>query len=312
MKRLLKFFSALKRLYVTSAPAGAAVPYVLGLIFVFFYFVDHTHPDEAYLICGAVMFLAGLFIQIGCSVNRGINGTPADYLSDYDKDVIGTAFMYGEKKRMFYSALELLLAENNYNDALDIFRDLKGKSLTDSEQGVLGFYTSICYSRMGYSTNAAHCAVIAAEKEIHLPESLLMAARNFSLSASYGSAAEYYEKLVPIAESKGIFPFIYNEIGRMFLSANLPEKSRYYFEKSIEYGLDPITSQGGLALASLLEGKEDEACERYRLALIARIGDMEGFKSYCAQICTAGGYPENFFEEHLRERYGKADSHING
>lgn len=98
----------------------------------------------------------------------------------------------------------------------------------------------------------------------------------------------------------------------MFLSANLPEKSRYYFEKSIEYGLDPITSQGGLALASLLEGKEDEACERYRLALIARIGDMEGFKSYCAQICTAGGYPENFFEEHLRERYGKADSHING
>ena len=153
MKRLLKFFSALKRLYVTSAPAGAAVPYVLGLIFVFFYFVDHTHPDEAYLICGAVMFLAGLFIQIGFSVNRGINGTPADYLSDYDKDVIGTAFMYGEKKRMFYSALELLLAENNYNDALDIFRDLKGKSLTDSEQGVLGFYTSICYSRMGYSTD---------------------------------------------------------------------------------------------------------------------------------------------------------------
>lgn len=76
-----------------------------------FYFVDHTHPDEAYLICGAVMFLAGLFIQIGFSVNRGINGTPADYLSDYDKDVIGTAFMYGEKKRMFYSALELLLAE---------------------------------------------------------------------------------------------------------------------------------------------------------------------------------------------------------
>ena len=139
MKRLLKFFSALKRLYVTSAPAGAAVPYVLGLIFVFFYFVDHTHPDEAYLICGAVMFLAGLFIQIGFSVNRGINGTPADYLSDYDKDVIGTAFMYGEKKRMFYSALELLLAENNYNDALDIFRDLKGKNLTDSEQGVLGF-----------------------------------------------------------------------------------------------------------------------------------------------------------------------------
>lgn len=303
MNPFKKLISALSERFVRSAPAGAAVPYALGALLILYYIFSDPRPDEAYLICGSLMIFTGFFVQTGSLVTGGMYNTVRSFLSDYDKNVIGNAFSHGSKRSDFYEALELLLSDNEYNEALDIFRDLKSKSLTDREQGVLGFYTSICYSRMGYPTNAAQCAAIAAEKDIHLPESLLMAARNYSLAASYSSAAEYYERLVPIAEDKGIFPFIFNEIGRMYLSACKPEKSRYYFERSLEYGLDPVTSQGGLAIASLLEGKEDEACERYRLALISRIGDADGFKAYCAQICTANGYPENFFEEHLKERY---------
>lgn len=302
MNPFKKLFSSFSERFVKSAPAGAAVPYALGMLLLLYYIFSVPSPDEAYLICGALMIFTGFFVQTLSIVTGEIYNTVRGFLSDYDKSVIGNAFTHGSKRSDFYKALELLLAYNEYNEALDIFRDLKNQKLTDSEQGVLGFYTSICYSRMGYPTNAAQCAAIAVEKDIHLPESLLMAARNYSLAASYSSAAEYYERLVPIAEDKNIFPFIFNETGRMYLSAFKPEKSRRFFEKSLEYGLDPATSQGGLAIASLLEGKEDEACERYRLALISRIGDAEGFKAYCSQICTANGYPENFFEEHLRER----------
>ena len=42
------------------------------------------------------------------------------------------------------------------------------------------------------------------------------------------------------------------------------------------------------------------------LALIARINDTDGYRDYCAQICTANGYPENFFEEHLKARFHRA------
>ncbi len=306
MNHIKKILSILTKQYVSSSPAAAAVPYALGAFMTAFYFIGEPEPDRLFLLIGLLMIFTAAAVQSGNIIFKSTHGILYGFLTDYDKKIIGKAFSRGNKKFLFYEALELLISDNEFSSALDILTDLKDRKLTDSEQGVLGFYTSICYSRMGYTTNAAQCAAIAAEKEVQLPESLLMAARNYSLSANYSLAGEYYERLVPIAENNRIFPFIFNEVGKMYISANKPEKSRKYFEKSIEYGLDPIISQGGLAIASMLEGKEDEACERYRLALIANISDSEEFKIYCAQICTANGYPENYFEEHLKERFNRS------
>lgn len=293
---LSRFWGVLEK----SAPAGLLTVWLISVFLIAAGFSDN---NTDFITAGAVIILSSALVQIIVVISKLIPGIKSDFVSDYDREVIGKAFASGEKKRLFYQGFELFRNDEN-EDALEYFRELCNKdSLTDREQGVLAFYTAICYNRLGFSTNAAHQAVTAADKGIQVAESLLMAARSFNMSASYSSAAEVYERLLPIAEQRGIFPFLYNEIGKMYLSANDPVHSREAFDKAVEYGLDPVTAHGGLALVSLLEGKEDEACERYRLALIARINDTEGYRDYCAQICTANGYPENFFEEHLKAKY---------
>ena len=296
------FWQGLRRSFEKASPAGLLTAFAVSVMLIS---AGAAENDVSLISAGAVLILTGAAVMLLSTVTVILHGPAEDITSDYDREVIGRAFGFGAKRRLFYKAFEHFRNEEN-EDALDDFRDLLQKDLTDKEKGVLAFYTAICYNRMGFSTNAAHQAVIAADNGVQTAESLLMAARSFNMSASYGSAAEIYERLLPIAEERGIFPFLFNEMGKLYLSANEPEKSRTYFEKAVEYGLDPVTAQGGLALVSLLEGKEDEACERYRLALIARINDTDGYRDYCAQICTANGYPENFFEEHLKARFHRA------
>lgn len=300
MKR--SFLSRFWDVFKKSAPKAHLLVLLLAVLLI----ASGTFEDAAeFVITGVVIICLSAAVQIPEVLSMFIPGSRSDFVSDYDREVIGKAFASGEKKRLFFEGFELFRNDEN-EDALEYFRELCNKDLTDREQGVLAFYTAICYNRLGFSTNAAHQAVTAADKGVQTAESLLMAARSFNMSASYPSAAEIYERLLPIAEERGIFPFLYNEMGKMYLSANDPVNSRKAFDKAVEYGLDPVTAHGGLALVSLLEGKEDEACERYRLALIARINDTEGYKDYCAQICAANGYPENFFEEHLKAKYHKA------
>lgn len=299
MKR--SFLSRFWDVFKKSAPKAHLLVLLLAVLLI----AAGTFEDTAeFVITGVVIICLSAAVQIPEVLSMFIPGSSSEFVSDYDREVIGKAFASGEKKRLFYQGFELFRNDEN-EDALEYFRELCNKNLTDREQGVLAFYTAICYNRLGFSTNAAHQAVTAADKGVSTAESLLMAARSFNMSASYSSAAEIYERLLPIAEERGIFPFLYNEMGKMYLSANDPMHSREAFDKAVEYGLDPVTAHGGLALVSLLEGKEDEACERYRLALIARINDTEGYKDYCAQICAANGYPENFFEEHLKARFNR-------
>lgn len=296
------FISRFRHFFEKSAPAGLIAVWLLAFMFIIRGVFD---GDTEHITTGTIMLAAAFsaIVQIVVIISMLIPGIKSDFVSDYDREIIGKAFASGKKKRLFFEGFELFRNDEN-EDALESFRELCNKdSLTDREKGVLAFYTAICYNRLGFSTNAAHQAVIAADNDVQTAESLLMAARSFNMSASYSSAAEVYERLLPIAEERGIFPFLYNEMGKMYLSANDPVHSREAFDKAVEYGLDPVTAHGGLALVSLLEGKEDEACERYRLALIARISDTDGYRDYCAQICTANGYPENFFEEHLKARY---------
>lgn len=295
------FLSRFWGVFEKSAPAGLLAVLLLSILLIA---SGAAENNIDHITAGAAIILVSAIVQVIAAISRLIPGIKSDFVSDYDREVIGKAFASGEKKRLFYQGFELFRNDEN-EDALEYFRELCSKNLTDREQGVLAFYTAICYNRLGFSTNAAHQAVMAADKGVQTAESLLMAARSFNMSASYSSAAEVYERLLPIAEERGIFPFLYNEMGKMYLSANDPVNSRKAFDKAVEYGLDPVTAHGGLALVSLLEGKEDEACERYRLALIARINDTEGYKDYCAQICAANGYPENFFEEHLKARFNR-------
>ena len=293
------FLSRFWDVFKKSAPAAHLAVLLMSVLLVA---AGASEDNIEFVTVGVVIICLSAAVQIPSLLSMFVPGSKSDFVSDYDREVIGKAFMSGRKKKLFFEGFELFRNDSN-EDALECFRELCDMPLSDREKGVLAFYTAICYNRLGYSTNAAHQAIIAADNGVQVPEALLMAARSFNMSASYSSAAEVYERLLPIAEEREMFPFLYNEMGKMYLSANDPAHSRQAFDKAVEMGYDPITAQGGLALADLLEGKEDDACERYRLALIARITDTEGYREYCADICEANGYPKNFFEEHLKKRY---------
>lgn len=276
--------------------------YVLSALFIL-YGTAGGGPAE-FTVAGGAALLSGIIVQILYRIIPAPVGVNSDFVSDYDRTVIGGCFAAGRKRQLFFNGLKNL-REGEYNDAIELFREVKGIALSEEEQGVLGFYTSICYSRMGYPTNAGHAAAIAVEKDVRTPESLLMAARCFSAAGSTSSAEDYYRRLLPLAEDMNMFPFVYNEMGRLFVTANKPEDAKQCFGKAIKNGLDPVTAQAGMALACLIADEIDEACEWYRLALISRIPDSIGFKEYCGQICTAHGYAEDYLDTHLRERYRK-------
>lgn len=291
-------------MYKASAPSGLTAAYAVSVLIILAAFFDRQNGDAAvyYLVCGVAMLFCTLVGQVFFILWRLLPGPSAPYVSDYDRSVIGNCFVLWPKRIAFFSALQKM-HEDEYDDALDMLREMKGDSLSETEKGIVSFYTSVCYSRMGYPTNAAHCAAEAVEKNVRLPETLLMAARDYSLAGSRSEAEEYYLRLVEIAERDKIFPFVFNEMGKLYLNMNKADDAEKYFRKSMEYGLDPGSSQAGMALAKLIQGKEDEAAEWYRLALISRVPDIQSYKEFCGQVCIANGYPEDFLEKHLAARF---------
>ena len=303
----MKAFKIFEEYCSKTALAGVTAAYVSSLMLIVFGIIEYgSRPEHIYfIVCGAIILLCTAFVQITALFARAVPGPHSEFVTDYDRTVIGKCFSKGPKQLVFYTAI-CKLHDGDYNEALDDLRELKNADLSTEEKGVLGFYTSICYNSMGYPTNAGHAAAEAADNNVNIPEALLMAARSFSRAGSHAQAAESYERLLTIAEEKHIFPFIFNEMGREYLSSENPGRARYCFERALAEGLDPVTAQGGMALVCLMERKEDEACEWYRLALISRLPDTAGFREYSSQLCIAHGYPADFLDTHLREKYSTA------
>lgn len=308
MKTITKLLAALKARFDEAAPGGFMCALVMGMLLI----IAGTESGmEEFTVSGAGLLGVEAAVLIP-SLFFGSMTYRAPKLSEYDEMVIDSGFrnvgaFVGGIRRRLIKAVNML-HEGNAEDALDELRELKNECIDIKQKGVISFYTSICYRRLGYPTNAGHEAAEAAQADIMRNDSLLMAARSFKAAHSSSMAVQYYETLLPIAEEKMIFPFVFNEAGWVYVSANEPKAAIACFDKSMEYGLDPSMAHGGMALACLLDNRPDEACEWYRLALISDISDIDSFKRYSGEICTAYGYPENFFEAHLQQKYKAADT----
>ncbi len=304
MNKSRSIFSAIKDTFVKISPY-MVVCSLLFAVFCLFFGLNDGSGEFFYAGLFVICVIAASFAVSGIVFILTGSGRREEIVSDYDRKIIGNCFRMGAKAEVYSSALRLL-KDGEFSEALEGFSQLKDKNLNSAEIGVLNFYLSICYGHMGYSTNAAHCAAKAAAAEIGLPDSHIMAARNFVNSGSYSEAEGHYEKLIDIADNSMDYPYIYIEAGRMYIMAQKPDKAKECFEKSTAIGFNTADAHGGMALVSLLENKADEACEWYRLALLCRVSDAEGYKKYCGQVCTCLGYPENYLETRLIEKYKRA------
>lgn len=300
MKHLAKLLDGLREAYNKSAPGVLTVFYGLALFIILYgAFSGEREVGMAAGGCLAVLAVIQLLTAAGllCPLSRYFIGMPS-----YDTELIKKYFPFYQWNRV-YDAVSMI-HHGEDSEALELLGELKDSAGGELSVAAVGFYQAICYNRMGYPTNAGRCAAEAADKGICLPESMLMAARNFYMAGSLSQAREYYEKLLPLSDENRVYPFVYNELGRVYLSSDMGEEAEKAFGKSLEIGFSPTVAEGGLALACLLQKRFDEAGDWYRLALMSRIEDDDGFKEFAAQVCRACGLEEDFLDVHLRKKYG--------
>ncbi|MDE7294521.1 MAG: hypothetical protein K2N72_08875 [Oscillospiraceae bacterium] len=295
MKFLSGLMNSLREYFNKTAPGVLRLVYIAAVCFIITA-VYTGESDIAWAIGAAVAVTVVMQMVTALPEIFSENQLPS-----YDVRIIQQNFPFTMWNRL-YSAVSLIHRGED-SEALDMLGDIKGAGLTERQKAVTGFYQSVCYSRMGYPTNAGRCAAEAADNNICVPESMLMAARSFAMAGNFSQSEEYYEKLIPISEEQRVYPFIYNEMGKVYLSSQKGDKAEKAFERALEIGFSSPNAQGGMALACLMQNRRDEACDWYRLALLSRIEDDDGYKEFAAQICRALGLPEDYLDAHLREKY---------
>ncbi len=301
MKSLLSLLSEIRYRFDRAAPIGLFCALFAGIVFSVNGLKDGS---EDMSFCAISLFCA-----VGASVIPAmIFGIDDPVITEYDEKIIKTGFgSFGKKRRIVTDAVQLMHGGRD-NDALELLGELGEMCSREKERGVTDFYTSICYRRMGYPTNAGHAAARAAEAGVMRNEAMLMAARSFNEAKSNTEAIKYYEELILEAEKNRIFPFIFNEAGWEYVAADKPESAEGCFKRSMEYGVEMGSAYGGMALVCIMEQKPEEACDWYRLALLSDIPGLERYRRYSWEICTACGYPGDFFERDLTDRSRRADN----
>ncbi|MCM1578354.1 MAG: hypothetical protein NC078_06105 [Ruminococcus sp.] len=295
MKILSRIIGFLSDRFNKTAPGVLKLIYAAAVC-VFITAVCTGETTAAWIVGAAILFT--VILQL-LNVLSGV-ASPND-LTAYDMKMIRMNFPFTLWSKVIEAVN--LIHHGEDSEALSVLGEMSEYDLNGRQKGTLNFYRSICYNHMGYPTNAGRCAAEAADNLVCMPESMLMAARNFALAGNYAQSEEYYEKLLPISEEQSVFPFIYNEMGRVYLSTKQGDKAEMAFSKALEVGFAATSAQGGMALACLMQNRSDEACEWYRVALLSRIEDDDGYKEFAAQVCRALGLPDDYLDVHLREKY---------
>lgn len=251
---------------------------------------------STFLLCIlGIMIMINLAFGFTSLMGPKVNMKRYPFLSEYDCKLIEDSFNYGRKKKFFFLALGAMFEHNDCQSADQCFQKLSEMKLNDRENGILSFYRSICSNRLGFYTHSARYAAQAAEKRIGIPESYLLAARSYANAAQYEEAEIWYRKTYDHSVRNYTFPFIFNEFGNMYLKAQKPELAEEQFRTSIDNGLYPAESMGGLARCCIMQKRDQEALGWFRCALINQIPDPDGFFRQCETACIAAGLDKDHF-----------------
>ncbi|MBQ5310642.1 MAG: tetratricopeptide repeat protein [Oscillospiraceae bacterium] len=221
-------------------------------------------------------------------------------LPEYYRNLIKGRFHGFSRRTLLMHGIWSLTEDHDYQTALTDFKSLEDTDPDEHEIGVLGFYSAICYTGLGYHVHAANSAVRAVKAGVAEKEALLLAARGYANAGSYDQAREFYDVLCEIAEESYSYPTVFFEAGDVCIKGNRPEEAEAFFRRSIKNGLSVASSEGGMALACLMQKKSDEAVGWYRLALLNRIPDPDGFRAICTQICKACGLSPDHLDNALK------------
>lgn len=203
-------------------------------------------------------------------------------LGDFDKTFVYGRFGGRDSAKLREAVIDMHLFD--LNTALEKFKELEEKNLTESQRSVLCFYMGRCYQLMGYPSNGAKYFEQALEYGLELNDTYLLAARCLVQNGRYDKAVEYYNILL---DRSCYFDFIYTDIGIAYLKKGDGEKALEYFNKSLDEGKNYSFALGGCSLAYLLMKDLEKSREYYKKALTCNMDDVNGFKIFYCNIAES-------------------------
>jgi tetratricopeptide (TPR) repeat protein len=233
-------------------------------------------------------FNTAILVIIGYSFfSTAYNGS--DLPPSYDRRIIKDSFQSGGKRcRLFHKAYRCY-QESDFNEALNIFNEIKDYNLREREGAVLSFYIGRCYQFMGYSTNASMHFRDSIDKGIEVDEVYTLCGREMVSCGNFSAAEEVYNELLKKGSDSD---YIYTDMGMLYIKANEPEKALEAFSTSIKKHYNYAFAMGGCALAYLLKKDAANAKFFFGQAVLNNIDDVEGFTEYYVSVAETQGLSE--------------------
>ncbi len=200
-----------------------------------------------------------------------------------DGHLIGKNFSgFRKSDKLFCTGLDLY-AHDHAREALDTFLQLKKEyELTESEDGVLSFYTGRCYQLLGCASNAVPYYRRARQNGFSAPFAMLFEARSCAEGGDFEGSLKLYDYLLS-HDRPDTFFFLYTDIGYIYIRQNQPDQAIEWFERSIREQQNYAFALSGMAIAMLQKGEFETAHDYYYKALINRLKEPASFRSYFAE-----------------------------
>ena len=276
------FFGRLADAALKAAPIGSLLGFILFYMTVLAAELLRVELSPS-LVIGAAVVLH-VFSLTAMTVHTLIRGS-----HKYDQDIVGSNFLgLSRKSRLFAQAQELHF-NRRINSALSLFKQLESEyadKLTQSEKAIVSFYIARCYDLMRYYPNALINYERAGDSGFDNPVLPFLKARCTGANGDTDEAVSLYSEVLEDVSS----PFcnlVRNDIGRMYLDKNEPEKALEWYGQAIEKRESYPEALGGAAIANVMLGDVNTGEQLYRQALVNHIKDSAGFTEYYRKILAA-------------------------
>lgn len=282
-----------RRTFNLSSEISSFLPWLIchviaGVILCAYFIADEYGEETAdifYKPLAAAAFVSmGVALVSWLVLGRRSSGRRIE-LGDFDRMMVYGRFGGGRNsKRLREAVIELHLY--NFNDALDILKEIEEGEEDGGRLSVVDFYMGRCYQLMGYPANGAKYFKEAIEKGLKLNDTYLLAARCLTQNGRFDEAVDCYKVLL---ERDCYFDFLYTDIGIAYLKKGDGESALEYFKKSVDEGKNYSFALGGCSLAYLQLKNLEESNNYYKKALLCNMDDINGFKIFYCNIAESVG-----------------------
>lgn len=270
-ERFRRLFRYLFSLLIDSA---APAMLLIGLLLSVMLCVPSLMPEDPQYYFTLLFWVIWLTCAGNVAAHRRIQppkGTP-----EYEA-VVKVFGRYGRKDRLFSKAVGAFVTDD-IPYALELFLQVQELTLSDLQRSACSYYTARCYHAMGCCSNARQFYQQAENGGFAREYNLLCYARCCGHAGDVEESTALYRRLLDMNIPQ--LELVKADMGMMLLQNDRPAEALKWFQRAEQEGKCYADAVGGIAVAQLYLGNEEESNTYYRKALLAM--DDEGKRNFRA------------------------------